>query len=123
MIDADKIFRFESGKLLKAETPSWLKPALTADADEDALLQKAGAHGVETFGDGGDTISIFRTPDKGFLITFWDIGEAICYVLVASPADFLAFKAQYVAPLSQLAIASDQFTAWQESQRKMRRYG
>lgn len=123
MIDAAKLYRFEDGRLLKAEPPSWLKPATTADADEDALLQRAGAHGVETLGDGGDTISIFRTPDKGFLITFWDIGEAICYVIVASPADFLAFKAHYIAPLAHLAMASDQFDAWRESQSKVRRYG
>lgn len=121
MLDVEKVARFKDGQLSRAEAPKWLADILTSDGDYREALSKAGASTEDPYGEDGDTIHIFRMPDSGHLVIFWDTGEVICYVLIDSPADFLTFKAQYVAPLAQLIMQTDKFQEWDEERRKKNR--
>lgn len=118
MIDAAKSLKFKNGKLVKGPIPAWYRKALAEDDDFKALLTKAGASSVDEYGDGADAIQMFRDPKNGYLIIFHDTFEMICLVFIDNVADFLTFKAQYIAPLAQLIMASDKHFEWQEERGK-----
>jgi hypothetical protein len=63
-------------------------------------------------------MQIYKTPDNGYLVCFWDVHEALADVFIDDLADYLTFRAQYIAPLAQLIMATEQHLAWQEDRKK-----
>jgi hypothetical protein len=118
MIDSAKSLKFKNGKLVKAPLPPWYRKALADDDDFAALLTRAGASNVDEYGEGGDSIQMFRGPNNGYLVIFHDSFEMISLVFIDNVADFMTFKARYIAPLAQLIMASDKHWAWQEDRKK-----
>jgi hypothetical protein len=117
----EKSLKFANGKLGKIIAPQWLKKATKEDGEFHSLLSGAGASGLDDYGENADTIQIYRTPkDAGYLVIFWDTNEIISLVFIDTAADYMLFKAQYIAPLAQLIMASDQHWAWQEDRKKKR---
>ncbi|MGJ5207743.1 hypothetical protein [Bradyrhizobium sp. HKCCYLR20261] len=118
MDDTQKSLRFADGKLLEVDLPQWFRKATEEDGEFDDLLSRAGASRLDDYGDKTDTIKIYRTPqDTGYLVIFWDTFEIISLVFIGNVADYMTFRAQYIAPLAQLIMATDQHLAWQEERR------
>jgi hypothetical protein len=118
---AKKSLRFKNGKLTKARAPQWFVKATVEDDDFEKLLTAAGASTHDGYGDGGDSLQIFRTPNDGYLVMFHDVHELNSYVFIDDVPDYLLFKAQYIAPLAQLIMASEQHFVWEEECKKKRR--
>src|SRR5580698_1784005 len=100
MIDAAKSLKFTKGKLVKSPLPQWYRKALAEDDELAALLTRAGASNIDEYGDGGDSIQMFRGPYNSYLVIFHDSTEMISLVFIDNVADFMTFKAQYIAPLA-----------------------
>jgi hypothetical protein len=120
MDDRKKSLKFKNGKLTKAALPQWYGKAMAVDGDFDKLLSQAGASGLDEYGGGGDTLQIYRTPNDGYLVIFRDTNEIISLVFIDNVADYLMFKAQYIAPLAQLIMAADQHWVWEQDRKKKR---
>jgi hypothetical protein len=118
MTEEHKVLRFRDGKLVKATAPEWFVKAKSVDGSWDRILSDAGAIGYDDFGDSGDTIQVYKTPDNGYLVSFWDVNETLADVFIDDLVDYLTFRAQYIAPLAKLIMATDQHFAWQEDRKK-----
>ncbi|NOJ41377.1 hypothetical protein [Bradyrhizobium australiense] len=117
MTIADNLYRFQDGKLSKCDMPAWF---LKATESDDAIgwaetLSRAGCRQVESFGD-IDNLNLYRTPDDGFLIEYVDVEELVVSVLIYDRADYLTFRAQYIAPLASLIMESDRQDVWDKEQ-------
>ena len=117
----EKSLKFENGKLTKVTAPRWYTEATKEDGVFDDLLSRAGVSALDSYGENADTITIYRTPkDAGYLVISWDTNEIISVVFIDTVADYMLFKAQYIAPLAQLIMASEQHWVWQEDRKKNR---
>jgi hypothetical protein len=103
---------------VKATAPAWFVKAKSLDGSWDRILSDAGASGYDDFGEHGDTIQVYKTPDNEYLVSFWDVNEALADVFIDDLSDYLTFRVQYIAPLAQLIMATDQHLAWQEDRKK-----
>jgi hypothetical protein len=98
---AYNLYQFKDGKLSKCATPDWFRKAVDADdaVDRGEMLSRVGCRALESFGE-IDTLVVYRTPDDGFLIEYIDVEELVASVLIYDRADYLTFRARFVAPLS-----------------------
>ncbi len=88
--------RFSESRLIKADRPDWYI-AIEEDGPDPS---------VENFGGDGDadSIEIYRGPDGDWFVQFFDRnGMGIAEVLVDN-ADYLQFRATYIAPLANLIM-------------------
>jgi hypothetical protein len=116
--------RFVDGRLVKVDPPEWFARATAADdGDWNTLLTKAGATAIDDFGgDGGaDSIEIYEGPDGDYFIGFWDCNKCIAEVFIDNVADYLHFRATYIAPLANLIMESARHYEWEQEKRKVRR--
>jgi hypothetical protein len=120
MEEFSKFLTFKGGKLTKTEPPQWYRDGVAKDDDFERMLSKVGATGLDEYGEHGDTIKIYRALKNSYLAIFWDVSEIISLVVIEDLADYMLFKAQYIAPLGQLIMASDQHWVWQEERKKRR---
>jgi hypothetical protein len=119
MDERKKSLKFKNGKLAKTTAPQWYLNATKEDGSYDVLLSRAGATRSDEYGEHGDTMQIYRAPnDAGYLVIFRDTFEIISVVFIDNVADYMLFKAQYIAPLAQLIMAADEHFEWEEDRRK-----
>jgi hypothetical protein len=125
MTSLHSAYRFVDGRLVKMQPPEWFTKATVGADDWPRALSKAGAIGVDDFGGdtGGDSIEVYRGPAGDYFIGFWDCSECIAEVFVDNIADYLLFRATYVAPLAKLIMDSERHYEWQEGNRKIRAAG
>jgi hypothetical protein len=117
MSEDQKVLRFKDGKLVPGTAPEWFNKAKSFEGNWDNSLTKAGAILYDDYGEYGDTIQVYKTPDNGYFVSFWDVHKAMADVFVDDLADYLTFRAQYIAPLAQLIMAEDQHLVWQEDRK------
>lgn len=117
MSNLDRLYKFEGGRLSKCDAPNWYRKAVDDDApvDWNENLSRAGARAVESFGE-VDALNVYRTPDDGFLVEYLDYEELVASVLINDRADYLTFRAIYLAPLASLIMQSDQHDNWRKEQ-------
>jgi hypothetical protein len=112
-------YRFTDGHLVKADPPDWFARAISKDGGWDRLLSKAGATAVEDFGadGGGDSIEIYEGPAGDYAIVFRDCNKCIAKVFIDDVADYLRFRATYIAPLATLIMESEKHFEWENRKR------
>jgi hypothetical protein len=95
--------RFESGRLFEAEPPAWWIWHLEEpdDRDWDASIRKLGAQKLEEFS-GIETFTIWKTKAGRYFIDYTDVAESAAWIFIDRPADYITFRAFYLAPLVQL---------------------
>ncbi|MBX9828751.1 MAG: hypothetical protein K2Y27_27665 [Xanthobacteraceae bacterium] len=107
-------FRFADGRLVKCEPPDWFARATAADVSWNVLLKQAGATAIEDFGEHGDTLDIHEGRDGDCFIGYWDSNKCIANIFIDNIADYLLFRATYIAPLARLTMESDRHYEWQK---------
>lgn len=115
----DNLYEFKDGKLSKCSPPEWFRKALDCDdaVGWSELLSRAGCRATEGFGE-IDTLNVYRTPDEGFLVEYVDCEELVISVLIYDRAEYLTFRAQYIAPLASFIMRADRHDVWQKEQSK-----
>ena len=95
--------RFESGRLFEAEPPAWWIRHLEGpdECDWDASIRRLGAQKVEEFGR-IETFAIWKTKEGRYFIDYMDVTESAAWIFIDRPADYITFRAIYLAPLVQL---------------------
>ena len=122
MSGKNRDFAFVEGRLVPTSPPAWFVKATSEESNWSTALTKAGARPLEDFGDGGDNIEIYQGPEGDYYVGYWDPGECIAHIFIDNVADYLSFRAQYVAPLASLIMESDRHFVWQQAQ-KLKRTG
>lgn len=107
--DKQRCMLFQDGRLTEGEPPGWFRQILeemAPDGDWQASLRRAGTSAIESFGD-VETITLHRCP-TGYFIDYWDSFEAIAWIFIDRPVDYLVFRATYLAPWVQLLMDGEQ---------------
>ncbi len=114
--------RFAGGCLVKADPPEWFAKATAKDGSWRTLLLRAGATAIEDFGydSGADSLEIYEGPEGDYCILFRDSNKCAAEIFIDNMADYLLFRAKYVAPLATLIMESERHFDWQKGRRKLR---
>jgi hypothetical protein len=103
--DKDKLLcmRFENGKLFEAEPPAWWVRHMedTDETEWEASIRKSGAQKIEEIGQ-TESFTIWKTKEGGYFIDYMDAIESAAWIFIERPADYITFRATYLAPLVQL---------------------
>ena len=108
-IEAKKILSFTAGKIGKRTgVPPWFRNVQAAnEQDSVRSLVEAGAEVVESFGGSGDTFTIYRTPNGGYLVELFDVHASVAYIFIDEVYDYLVFRVQWLKPLIELSELAD----------------
>lgn len=112
-------YRFRNSQLEKCSPPEWFTK-LPENGSWPEMLTHAGATALEKFGEGGDTIEIYEAPEGGYFIGYWDCNRCIANIFIDDVADYLLFRATYIAPLASLIMESEKHYQWEQAN-KVRR--
>jgi hypothetical protein len=114
-------YHFLDGHLVKSDAPEWFANATREkDGSWSRLLREAGAISVEDFDDGGNSIEIYEAPDGTYFIGFWDANKCFAEVFIDNIADYLLFRARYIAPLASLIMETERHSEWEKRKRPRR---
>lgn len=108
-IEAKKLLGFANGKLTKKTgVPAWFRKAeASEEQDWQKCLKDQGAEVVESFGSGGDTFHIYRTPTGGYMVEVFDVFYAVAYIFIDEVYDYLRFRVEWLKPLVELSEHAD----------------
>jgi hypothetical protein len=98
-------FRFADGRLVKTVPPQWFVNATANSENWEERFTAAGATKIAEFGS-ADGLEIYQAPDGSYFILYWELQNCIAEIFVDNIADYVLFRATYVAPLASLIGAS-----------------
>jgi|APAra7269097559_1048567.scaffolds.fasta_scaffold27597_1 hypothetical protein len=108
--EAKKNLAYRAGELSRLGTvPEWFQKAAAASEEIDwtEALANEGAERVEQFGEAGDTYTIYRTPDGGYLVEIHDVHYDVAWVFIDEVFDYLRFRIEWLKPLVELSDRAD----------------
>jgi hypothetical protein len=114
----ERCFAFADGHLTRMSPPDWFVQMVNGADDWNPAISRAGFSPAEDFGEGGDSIAIYRSDDGQYLIKYGDYHETIAYIFVANVADYLFCRASLIAPLASLIMEADRHFEWQEARKR-----
>jgi len=100
---------FADGILKQVDPPEWFVMHLSrvdVDSDWEGSLLEAGLQSWETF-EGSEVFEIYKTKKGGFFINYTDIYESAAWIFIDKPVDYIAFRANVLAPLVALSQQAD----------------
>ena len=112
-----RIYRFVDGRMVRAEPPAWFSSATAESDDWLGSLGRAGATAVEDFDNGGESLHIFEGPEGDYFIGYWDATKCVIEVFIDNIADYLQFRANYIAPLAQLVMEVERHEEWRKGKK------
>jgi hypothetical protein len=98
---------FRNGQWTEGQPPKWFKWAINTDEDWTDAFKPYKVTLVDEF-ESCESIRIYRAEDGTYCVVFWDACQALVVVFIETPSEYLQFRAQIIAPLVQLMIASEQ---------------
>jgi hypothetical protein len=99
-------YRFADGRLVKSSPPPWFAIATTNSENWEERFTAAGATKVDEFIGGSHAIETYQASDGSYFTLYWELQNCIADIFVDNIADYLLFRATYVAPLVSLIRAS-----------------
>ena len=120
--DKRRCMRFVDGRLVEADPPDWFERHLARNDDTtdwSASLVQEGCIGIDEFGD-AETIEIFRHPSGSYYVEYRDTIEAVAWIFIDRPVDYVTFRATFLAPLALLSMESERFEEVLDERRKRR---
>jgi hypothetical protein len=104
-----KNLAYKAGELYRLGTaPEWFqKAAASHEIDWTEALANEGAERVEQLGEAGDTYTIYRTSDGGYLVEIHDVHYDVARVFIDEVYDYLRFRIEWLKPLLELSDRAD----------------
>lgn len=115
MADLHRTHRFIEGHMVKADPPEWFAKAVAGSGDWPRSLGEAGASMMEDFDGAGESLEIYEGPQGDYFIGYWDAAKCVAEIFIDNVADYMLFRATYIAPLAKLIMESDRYDEWRKA--------
>src|SRR5687768_13314396 len=116
MNELHRTFRFANGHMLRAAPPGWFAGIAEGNEDWSKALRGAGATGIDEFSNRGESLEIYAGPEGDFFIAYRDAAKCVAKIFINNVADYLLFRANYVAPLANLIMETERHNEWLREQ-------
>jgi hypothetical protein len=103
--------------MVKAEAPGWFASAVEDSDDWGKALRVAGAVGIDEFDNGGESVEIYEGPECDYFIAYRDAAKCAAKIFIDNVADYLLFRAVYIAPLATLIMETERHQEWRKAKR------